>query len=106
MINNGQLESPISHVSVNVTKVMPASEIVAKALISFDLVVRTLYSMFTPGLGGGWVELFYALAHTLLAYTTILCCVNTVKRGCCTPLFTVLTPQTNSIKIRIKIGIY
>ncbi|CAI7999773.1 hypothetical protein GBAR_LOCUS2788, partial [Geodia barretti] len=43
-VNNGQLESPISHVSVNVTNVMPASEIVAKALISFDLVVRTLYT--------------------------------------------------------------
>ena len=33
--------------------------------------------------GGGIedLEAVYALAHTLLAYTTILCCVNTVKRG-------------------------
>ena len=40
-VNSGQLESSISHVSVNVTNVMPASEIVVKALISFDLAVRT-----------------------------------------------------------------
>ena len=40
--------------------------------------------------GGGieHLEAVYALAHTLLAYTTILCCVNTVtvKMGCCTRL--------------------
>ena len=43
--------------------------------------------MFPPGLkrgGGGGIEhleAVYALAHALLAYTTILCCMNTVKRG-------------------------
>ena len=34
--------------------------------------------------GGGGIEHFeavYAVAYTLLVYTTILCCVNTVKRG-------------------------
>ena len=38
--------------------------------------------------GGGGIEHLesvYAWAHTSLAYTTILCWVNTVKRGCCTP---------------------
>ena len=36
------------------------------------------------GGGGGAIEhleAVYAWAHTLLAYTTILCCVNTVKGG-------------------------
>ena len=32
------------------------------------------------------LQAVHALAHTLVAYTTVLCCMNTVKRGCCTPL--------------------
>ena len=39
--------------------------------------------------GGGGVEhleAVYVWAHTLLAYTTILCCVNTVKRRVLRPL--------------------
>ena len=45
----------------------------------------------SPGLkrkGGGGIEhleAVHALAHTLLAYTTILCCMNTVKRGVLPP---------------------
>ena len=46
VVNNGHLESPIAHVSVSVSNTMPASEIVAKALISFDLVVRTSETFF------------------------------------------------------------
>ena len=38
-VNSGQLESPITRVSVSVTNIMPASEIVARALILFDLAV-------------------------------------------------------------------
>ena len=41
------------------------------------------------GGGGGAIEdleAVYARSHTLLAYTTIMCCVNTVKGGGCAPL--------------------
>ena len=37
------------------------------------------------GGGGGGIEhleAVCAMAHTLLSFTTILCCVNTVKVGC------------------------
>ena len=51
---------------------------------------RVKVTVFPPGLkrrgggGGGGdehIEAVYTWAHTLLAYTTILCCVNTVIRG-------------------------
>ena len=35
--------------------------------------------MFPPGGGIEDLEAVYARSHTLLAYNTILCCVNTVK---------------------------
>ena len=46
---------------------------------------------FPQEVGGGdeHLDSVYAWAHThcYIAYTTILCCVNTVKRGCCAPLW-------------------
>ena len=50
-----------------------------------------LQSVLPPGLkrSGGieHLEAVYAWAHTLPAYTTILCCVNTIKKGGAAPPF-------------------